>query len=65
MASSIAAIEHQIKGLFTELWVEFNEVEIKQGTGPYPGVGCGREPHLYTEEAAGGRLVGTSDGTIT
>ena len=49
MASSIAAIENQIKGLFTELWVEFNEVEIKQGMGPYPGVGCGREPHLYTE----------------
>ena len=52
MASSIAVIENQIKGLFTELWVEFNDVEIKQGMGPCPGVGYGREPHHYT---AGGR----------
>ena len=52
MASSNAVIENQIKGLFTELWVEFNDVEIKQGMGPCPGVGYGREPHHYT---AGGR----------
>ena len=45
MASSNAVIENQIKGLFTELWVEFNDVEIKQGMGPCPGVGYGREPH--------------------
>ena len=48
MASSNAVIENQIKGLFTELWVEFNEVKVKQGMGPCPGVGYGREPHCYT-----------------
>ena len=53
MASSKAVIENQIKGLFTELWVEFNEAESnKEWDMPWGWIRQGTPPLHYRQQEA-------------